>query len=65
MHIQRRFNNENEQKKERIYSIPNINNNINQLFIDNLQDSNIYLKDLLPEQEQKNPKIRTVEELQQ
>ena len=40
IHIQRSFyfeNKESDPNKERIYSIPNINNNINQLFIDNLQ----------------------------
>lgn len=35
IHIQRSFDNS---KTEIIYSIPNINNNINQIFIDNLQD---------------------------
>ena len=47
IHIQRSFNIENKDKKERIYSIPNIYKNINQLFIDNLQGSNISLKDIL------------------
>ena len=44
IHIQRSFDNG---KKEIIYSIPNIYNNINQLFIDNLQGSNISLRQLL------------------
>ena len=44
IHIQRSFD---KGKKEIIYSIPNIYNNINQLFIDNLQGSNISLKEIL------------------
>jgi len=36
-----------EKKSERIYSIPNINQDINQLFIDNLNGNEIKLKDLL------------------
>ena len=48
IHIQRSFNIEKKSKKEKsIYSIPNIYQNINQLFIDNLQGSNISLNDLL------------------
>ena len=35
------------EKKQRIYSIPNIYNNINQLFIDNLDGPNISLKNLI------------------
>ena len=45
IHIQRSF--ENEKKKEKIYSIPNIYDNINQLFIDNLQGAKTSLKDIL------------------
>ena len=44
IHIQRSFDNG---KKEIIYSIPNIYNNINQLFIDNLQGPNISLRQIL------------------
>ena len=44
IHIQRSFDNS---KTEIIYSIPNIYNNINQIFIDNLQGSNITLKQVL------------------
>ena len=44
IHIQRSFDNG---KKEIIYSIPNIYSDINQLFIDNLQGSNISLKQIL------------------
>ena len=48
IHIQRSFNIEKKSKKEKaIYSIPNIYENINQLFIDNLQGSDISLNDLL------------------
>ncbi len=48
IHIQRSFKIENKTKKEKtIYSIPNIYKNINQLFIDNLQGSDISLNDLL------------------
>ena len=36
-----------EKKSERIYSIPNINKEINQLFIDNLNGNEIKLNDLL------------------
>ena len=36
-----------EKKSDRIYSIPNINQDINQLFIDNLNGNDIKLKDLL------------------
>ena len=36
-----------EKKLDRIYSIPNINQDINQLFIDNLNGNEIKLKDLL------------------
>ena len=44
-HINRNFNLE---KKERIFSLPDINPNINQIFIDNLNDNKeISLKDLL------------------
>ena len=45
IHIQRNFN--TKSKEEKIYSILNIYKNINQLFIDNLNGSNISLKDLL------------------
>ena len=44
IHIQRNFD---KGKKEIIYSIPNIYDNINQIFIDNLQGSNISLKSIL------------------
>jgi len=48
IHIHKSFKIEKKTKKEKaIYSIPNIYNNINQLFIDNLQGSDISLKDLL------------------
>ena len=48
IHIQRSFKIENKTKKEKtIYSIPNIYKNINQIFIDNLQGSDISLNDLL------------------
>jgi len=47
IHIQRSFKIENKDKKEIIYSIPNIYKNINQLFIDNLDGSNMSLKDIL------------------
>jgi len=48
IHIQRSFKIENKTKKEKtIYSIPNIYQNINQLFIDNLQGSDISLNDIL------------------
>jgi len=47
IHIQRSFNIENKSKREIIYSIPDIYNNINQIFIDNLNGSDISLKDLL------------------
>ena len=48
IHIHRSFKIEKKTKKEKtIYSIPNIYRNINQLFIDNLQGSDISLKDLL------------------
>jgi len=48
VHIARRFLSENQGNKERIYSIPNIDNDINQLFIDNLNGpSNITLKNIL------------------
>ena len=47
IHIKRRFFND-KQSYQRIYSIPNINEEINQIFIDNLNGpSNITLKDLL------------------
>ena len=47
VHIKRMFFNDN-QSYQRIYSIPNINEEINQIFIDNLNGpSNITLKDLL------------------
>jgi len=47
IHIKRRFIND-KQNKDRIYSIPNVNEDINQIFIDNLNGpSNITLKDLL------------------
>ena len=46
IHIQRNMNSENKQKR-RIYTVPNIYNNINQLFIDNLDGPNITLEDLL------------------
>ena len=50
IHVQRSLNNEGKSKKEKtIYSIPNIYPNINQLFIDNLQGSEITLKELLTE----------------
>ena len=44
IHIQRNFDKE---KKEIIYSIPNIYDNIHQLFIDNLKGPNISLNQLL------------------
>ena len=44
IHIKRNFNFEN---KERIFSIPDINSDINQLFIDNLNGKGIKLQDLL------------------
>ena len=44
VHIQRIFD---KRKQEIIYSIPNIYNNINQLFIDNLQGPNLLLKQIL------------------
>ena len=44
IHIKRNFD---SQKEERIYSIPDINPDINQLFIDNLNGLDIKLKDLL------------------
>ena len=47
IYLQRNFYFENKEKKERIYSIPNIYNNINQLFIDNLEGPDITLKNLL------------------
>ena len=48
IHIQRSLNNEHKSKKEKtIDTIPNIYPNINQLFIDNLQGSEITLKELL------------------
>ena len=42
IHIKRKFLNIPSGKKESIYSIPNINNDINQLFIDNLNEPNKY-----------------------
>ena len=42
IHIKRKFLNIPLGKKESIYSIPNINNGINQLFIDNLNEPNKY-----------------------
>jgi len=46
IHISRRFN--SDSSKERIYSIPNINNDINQIFIDNLNGpSGINLRNIL------------------
>ena len=54
IHVQRKFfKSENKEKKELknkkdiIYSIPNINNDINQLFIDNLNGPNVSLSFLL------------------
>ena len=44
IHIQRNFN---AQINDRIYTIPDINPDINQLFIDNLNAANINLNDLL------------------
>ena len=44
IHIQRSFD---KNKKEIIYSLPNIYDNINQLFIDNLQGSTLTLKQIL------------------
>ena len=44
IHIKRNFDSKND---ERIYSIPDINHDIKQLFIDNLNGKNIRLKDLL------------------
>lgn len=44
IHIQRSFDNA---KTEIIYSIPNIYNNINQIFNDNLQGPNITLKQVV------------------
>ena len=50
IHIQRCFKIENKTKKEKtIYSIPNIYKNINQLFIDNLQGSDLTINDILNE----------------
>ena len=46
IYIKRHFNSEKDEI-QRIYSIPNIYNNINQLFIDNLEGSEITLKSLL------------------
>ena len=43
IHVKRNFNSQN---KEIIYTIPDINPDINQLFIDNLNGINIKLKDL-------------------
>ena len=50
IHITRRFFSESQGKEERIYSIPNINNDINQLFIDNLNGPlSLTLKKILTE----------------
>ena len=46
IYIKRHFNSEKDEI-QRIYSIPNIYNNINQLFIDNLEGSEITLKSLI------------------
>ena len=46
IHIKRKFLNIPSGKKESIYSIPNINNDINQLFIDNLNGPNITLENI-------------------
>ena len=46
IYIKRHFNSEKDEI-QRIYSIPNIYNNINQLFIDNLEGSELTLKSLL------------------
>ena len=45
IHLQRYMNSDYNQKR-RIYSVPNIYNNINQIFIDNLDGPNIKLNDL-------------------
>ena len=47
IYLKRNINNINSSSKERIYSIPNIYPNINQLFIDNLNGPEIRLKDIL------------------
>ena len=50
IHIKRKFknDNQNDEEDEKIYSIPNVNEEINQIFIDNLNGpSNITLEDLL------------------
>jgi len=44
IHINRNFNNKNNEK---IFSLPDINPKINQIFIDNLNGNNISLNDLL------------------
>ena len=46
IHIKRKFRNIPSGKKDNIYSIPNINNDINQLFIDNLNGPNITLENI-------------------
>ena len=46
IYLHRNMNSDNK-KKQRIYSIPNIYNNINQLFIDNLEGPELTLRDLL------------------
>ena len=46
IHIKRKFLNIPSGKKESIYSIPNINNDINNLFIDDLNGPNINLENI-------------------
>ena len=46
IHIKRRFRNVQSGKRESIYSIPNINNDINQIFIDNLNGPKITLENM-------------------
>ena len=46
IHARRKFLNIPSGRKESIYSIPNINNDINQLFIDNLNGPNITLENI-------------------
>ena len=47
MHINRNFNIKNKNNNQKIYSLPDINNDINQLFIDNLNGIDLRLNDLL------------------
>ena len=46
IYLHRNMDSDNK-KKQRIYSIPNIYNNINQLFLDNLEGPELTLRDLL------------------